>query len=136
MSEFVDSNIFIRLITADDPARMARCLDLFKRAERGDIQLVTSESIVGEAIYVLSSPVTYRMDREDIATRLRPILELKGLRIDHKRAILLALDRYEQTRLDFEDCVVVAHTIRMELNGIYSYDRGFDRVSGVQRIEP
>jgi predicted nucleic acid-binding protein len=135
LSEFVDANIFIRLITADDPAKSSRCLELFKRAERGEAQLVTSEAIVAEVIYVLSSPALYRLGRPDIAARLRPLLELRGLQLDHKRSLLLALDLYEKSKLDFEDCIAIRHAERLELAGILSFDRGLDRFSNL-RIEP
>ncbi len=136
MSEFVDTNVFIRLLTRDDPVKTQRGLALFQRAERGEIQLVTSETVIAEIVYVLSSPTVYRLPRADIARLLRPVLELKGLRIEHKRSVLAALDGYEQTNLDFEDCLSIEHVRRTRPTGIYSYDRGFDRVAAVRRLEP
>ena len=56
LGEFVDTNVFIRLLARDDPEKTRRCLALLQRAERGEAQLVTSESVVAEVVYVLSSP--------------------------------------------------------------------------------
>src|SRR5205085_9287735 len=113
-----------------------RCLALLQRAERGEAQLVTSESVVAEVVYVLSSPALYRLPRAEVARLLRPVLEIKGLKVDHKGSILTALDRYETTNLDFEDCLSVEHMRRMRLDTVYSYDRGFDRIADIQRREP
>ncbi len=136
MSEFVDTNIFIRLLARDDPIKTQRCLALFQRAERGEVHLITSESIVAEVVYVLASTSLYRLPRAEVARLLRPVLEIKGLRIDHKGSVLKALDLYEQSCLDFEDCLAVEHVKRAGLAGIYSYDRDFDRVPAIRRLEP
>ena len=67
MSEFVDTNIFVRVITQDDPVKTPRCAALFQRARRGTAYLVTSESVVAEVVYALSSRAICRMARADIA---------------------------------------------------------------------
>jgi len=136
VSEFVDTNIFIRLLEKGDAGKMQRCLALFQRAERGEVHLVTSESVVAEVVYVLSSPALYRLSRAEVVQLVRPLLEVKGLKIDHKRSILNALGLYAGSNLDFEDCLSVEHVRRAGLAGIYSYDRGFDRIAPVRRLEP
>ena len=135
MSEFVDANVFLRLLTQDDPVKATRVLGLLERAERGDVRLVTSEAIVAEVVFVLSSPVLYHFPKPQVASILEPVLENPGLTIDHKQAVLSALSRFGQMNLDFEDCLAIAHIDRQGLDGIYSYDRHFDRAP-VQRLEP
>ncbi|MBI2760864.1 MAG: hypothetical protein HYX51_05500 [Chloroflexi bacterium] len=76
MSEFVDTNVFLRFLAQDDPAKHQQC------------------------------------------------------------RVLRALDLYGRTNLDFEDCMSVEHTRRLRLDGIYSYDRGFDRIPEIRRLEP
>lgn len=136
MNMFVDTNIFLRYLLDDDLAKTARCLDLFQRAAQGDVRLFTSESVVAEIVYVLSSPNLYRLPHSQIAYQLRPLIEIKGLTVDHKRSLLEAIDLYEETRLDFEDCLIVAHMRRNAIVGVVSYDRHFDRIPDVNRIEP
>lgn len=136
MSAFVDTNIFIRLLAQDDPAKTQRCRELFERAERAEVILHTSETIIAEIVYVLSSRTLYHLPRTAIAYLLRPLLENPGLNIDHKATVLAALDRYVQENLDFEDCLAVEHTFRLQLTDIYTYDRGFNRVPALRRLEP
>jgi predicted nucleic acid-binding protein len=136
VTAFVDTNIFIRFLTRDDPLKTSRCLELFQRAQRGEIVLITSESVIAETVYVLSSRMTYRMPRTDLATALRPVLAISALRIEHKASILDALARWESSPLDFEDCLSIEHIRRTSLSDIYSYDRDFDRIPGIHRIEP
>jgi predicted nucleic acid-binding protein len=136
VSAFVDTNVFIRLLAQDDPARTERCRELFERAERGEVSLFTSEAIIAEIVYVLSSRTLYHLPRADVAYLLRPLLENPGLQVEHEATILSALDRYVQSNLDFEDCLVVEHSLRLQLADIYTYDRGFNRVPGLRRLEP
>lgn len=137
LSEFVDTNIFVRLLSRDDPEKAERSLDLFRRANRGEIELATSEAVVAEVIYVLASPQIYRTPRIEIAARLGALLAGGGLRLEHKDVVLEALQQYGDTNLSFIDCLCVAHARRPPFMGaIYSYDRGLDRLAGIRRLEP
>jgi uncharacterized protein len=88
MSEFVDANVFVRLLTGDDPGKGARCLALFQRAQRGEVSLVTSESIIAEVAFVLTSRATYRLARSEIAPALRSLIANPGLTLHNKESIL------------------------------------------------
>lgn len=136
MSEFVDTSLLIRVLTGDDPAKASRSLALLQRARRGEIDLYTSETVVAEVVYVLSSLATYRVPRNDVAMALLPVLEGPGITIDHKGSLVLALLRWRDSRLDFEDCLSIEHIRRQRLDGISSYDRDFDRIPGLRRLEP
>ncbi|HLZ68627.1 MAG TPA: type II toxin-antitoxin system VapC family toxin [Dehalococcoidia bacterium] len=134
---WVDTNIFLRFLTGTEPDKAARCQALFERMQRGEEQGRTAEAIVAEVIYVLASPRQYGLTRPEIRGRLLPVLLLRGLRLSVKYVCLRALELWESDpRLDFEDALIVAH---MESEGdseLYSYDRDFDRVPAVTRVEP
>jgi predicted nucleic acid-binding protein len=136
MSEFVDTNIFVRLLARDDPVKMARSQQLFERAERGEVELFTCEAVVLEVVQVLESKRLYAMERPHLANIVRSAVDIRGLRLDHKTTIISALDLYESSSLEFTDCLAVAHSRRLGLTAIYSYDRGFDRAPGIRRLEP
>lgn len=134
--EFLDTNIFLRYLTKDDPVKAQRCYELFQRIKRKETQVTTSESVLAEVVYVLSSRALYNQPRENVRALLLPIISLPGLRVPHRRAFLRALDLYANTSLDFEDALSVAHMERMKLTTLLSYDADFDRVKSVQRREP
>jgi uncharacterized protein len=136
MRAFVDTNVFVRFLTGDDPVKAARCLELFERALRGEDSLYTSEAIVGEIIYVLSSKDLYAKERSEIVSSLRPLIELRGLHIDRKQTVLAALERFGATNLGFEDCLAIEHSLRESLDAILSYDRKIGRDGSVPRREP
>jgi predicted nucleic acid-binding protein len=138
---FLDTNIILRYLTRPrtplEQAKYRACSNLFRRVEQGQEQITTCEAVVTEVLYVLCSPRQYNLSRQDAATRLRPILALRGLRLPQKRLYLRALELFvAHPRLDFEDAVIVAHMERRGIGELLSYDTGFDRVATVQRQEP
>lgn len=134
--QFVDTNIFIRHLTRDDPEKAEACFALFQKAERNEVTLTTNEAVIAEVVYVLSSRTLYSLSRGAIRALLYPILSLQGLKLPNRRMYLRALDVYAATNLDFEDALIVAHMERLKMSDLVSYDRGFDHVPGVVRLEP
>jgi predicted nucleic acid-binding protein len=134
--EFLDANIFLRYLTRDDPAKAEWCYELFQRMKRKEIQVITSESVLAEVVYVLSSRSLYHQSREQVRALLLPIISLPGLRIANRRTFLRALDLFAGANLDFEDALSLAHMERMQIKTIISYDRDFDRFQNIDRREP
>jgi len=133
---FVDTNIFLRYLTRDDPDKAQACFELFKQAEANQITLSATETVIAEVVYVLSSRRTYNLPRDQIRARLYPLLTLQGLRLPQRRTVLRALDMYVAYEIDFEDALIVAHMERGAIRELYSYDLDFDQVPGVNRQEP
>ena len=66
-----------------------------------------------------------------------PILTLRGLRLPHKRIYVRALDLYASSPfIDFEDALAASHMEQRGVTEIVSYDKDFDLVPGLQRVEP
>ena len=136
MRAFVDANIFIRLLTRDDPVKEQRCLELFKQARNGEVVLVTSSVIIAEVTFVLTSRAIYHFSRAEAALGIQTLLALQNLHLSQKSEVISALDLWETSTLDFPDCLAAEITRRMSLDGIFTYDRGFDRIPDVRRLEP
>lgn len=134
-THFVDTNIFLRYLTKD-PQRYKACLALFQQAERNEVNLTTSEAVIAEVVFVLSSRKHYNLERPQIQVAISRLLLLPGLKTPNRNVHLRALALYVQHALDFEDCLSVAHMEQGSVGRIYSYDRGFDGVEGVERVEP
>ncbi len=134
--QFVDTNIFLRALTQEPAGQAAACQALFEKAQRGELALTTSEAIVAEVVYVLSSKNLYGLSRDEVRARLYPFLTLSGLKLPARRLYLRALDLFAAHRLDFEDALAAAHMERDKISQILTYDREFDRVPGIERLEP
>ena len=133
---FLDANIILRYLTNDDPDKAARCLALLQAADRGAAQLVTTEAIIAEVVYVLSSPRLYNLAPSRIRELLLPLIEIRGLKLESRQLYHDALDLYATQQIDFEDALAVAHMRALGVEQIVSYDRHFDRIAGIQRVEP
>ena len=136
MNSLVDTNIVVRFLTGDESEKAERYLSLFEGGRRREFDLYTSESIIAEVAYVLSSKQLYAKSRIEIADSLPSLLEGRGIRLDHKSTVVSALGRYRNGQLNFEDCIAVEHVLRLGLDGIHSYDRKLGREEGITRLEP
>ncbi len=135
---FLDANVLIRYITGDVPQHLDACTALFRRLHSGEEHVYTSEVVIAEVVYVLSSRLLYQLGAADVASRLKPLVLLRGVSVPHKQTVISALDIYAGAgSIDFEDALQIAHMRRLGVSEIYSYDRHFDRFRGqVHRIEP
>lgn len=134
--DYLDTNVFIRHITQDDPQMAQRSRALFKQLEAGHATATTCEGVIVEAVQVLSSRSLYNLPRPQIRQHLANLLSLKGLCLPRKRVYLRALDLYATSSLDFVDALLVAHMERDGSKVVISFDQDFDRVPQVTRREP
>src|SRR5260370_40379231 len=138
MTTFVDTNIFIRYMTNDDKKKAQACFELFQRGKRNEEEVTTSESVLAEVAFVLSSKrLAYQLTHEQIRQRLVPLLTLRGFRLPHKKSYLEALEIYAaNNNLDVEGPLSIAHMKDQGQDRIYSYDTDFDAYLEITRIEP
>jgi predicted nucleic acid-binding protein len=134
--QFLDANVFLRHLTRDDPAKAQACFDLFQKAQRKEVTLTTTEAVIAEVVYVLSSKQLYNLARDEIRRLLYPLLSIPGLKLTHRKMYLRTFDLYAAYPIDFADALVVAQMERQKISELYSYDRDFDRVAGITRVEP
>ncbi|MGH2586550.1 MAG: PIN domain-containing protein [Dehalococcoidia bacterium] len=137
MSEaFLDTDVIIRFVAGDDPVKQAAAAVLFLQVQAETITLRAPDTVVADAVYVLSSSRLYRFPRQRIRAELSTLLRLSHLRVHNRRLLLRALDIYAATTLDFGDAMIVATAERRGGGELYSYDRDFDTQPGVRRREP
>jgi predicted nucleic acid-binding protein len=134
--KFLDANVILRYLTRDDLQKAENCYELFQKVKRGEIILTTCEAVIAEVIYVLSSNILYNLPRSEIYSLLLPIINLNGLKLNQKRLHIRALDIYASRNIDFEDALIFAHMEKQQIKEIYSYDRDFDKLTELRRLEP
>ena len=74
-NKFVDTNIFLRYLTGDDPPKYERCRGLFKRAVEGELGLSTSVMVIAELIWTLLS--YYKVPKAEVIEKVSVIVGLK-----------------------------------------------------------
>lgn len=132
---FVDTNLFIRYLTNDDPALADRVELLLDDAAAGTVRLVTTELVMAETVWVLES--SYRLNPARIAPLLRGILATPGMEVINGDLVGKALVMYEFHNIDFVDAYIAALMEKQGISDIYSYDRKhLSRITTIRRKEP
>lgn len=131
---FIDTNLFLRYFTRDDEKRAQDVLELLKRVERNEEKVITSPLVIFELVFTLES--YYKVPRKEIKKLLQPILDLRGLRLDFKDLLELALELYSEQRISFTDAFNACFMQKRKIKEIYSFDEDFDKIEGIKRVIP
>ena len=132
---FLDTNVIARHVFGDNPIQSPKATAFFQRIEQGEVEARITDTVILETIYVLQR--LYHVPRTDIRDAINGVLKLPGIRLANKQRVRQALDLYVNTpTLSWADSFHAVLTQRLGLPGIVSFDRGFDRVPGLARVEP
>ncbi len=134
MASFLDANVIIHFLTGEDGEKAERSLALLRKVENRQETVETSDLVVAEVVWFLSSH--QRLRPRQVRDLLVRLLAIGGIRLPDKPLVVAALDSFAETGIDFVDAynAVVMH--KRGLDRIYSYDADFDKVSGITRVEP
>jgi predicted nucleic-acid-binding protein len=132
---FLDTNLFIRYLTNDEPLVAQRVEKLLAQASQGKKQLVTAELVIAEIVWVLES--VYKLKNAEITPLIRAILATPGLEVINADLVGRAIDYYAQQSLDFVDAYIVAIMEKRGIDGLYSFDKKhLSNIKGIRRLEP
>lgn len=130
----VDTNIFLRHLRQDHPDYSRRASAYFEQIARGDLVVETSLPVVFETVYTLQR--FYQQPKAAIRDNVLPLLELPGVRLQHMRRIRRTFDLYVSYNLSLADAYQAALVLEQGHPALVSFDRNYDRVPGVPRVEP
>ena len=108
-----------------------RAAALFGMIRAGIQTATTTDSVIAEVVFILSAKRHYGVERGDVVARLKPLLQLPGIRLPRKRSCLSALDLWVQTpKISFVDALgaQLAIDLRTELA---TFDVALTRVPDV-----
>jgi predicted nucleic acid-binding protein len=131
---FVDTNIFLRYLTKDDLSKYEKCREMFKRAMKGEIAIITSGMVIAELVLTLLS--YYKVPKAEVVEKITVIVGTKNLSIPDKQVVADALVLYARKNIDFIDAYNAIFMRYQGLRDIYSYDEDFELIEDIQRREP
>jgi predicted nucleic acid-binding protein len=131
---FLDTNILLGYFTRDDEAKAHKALALLQRIERGEERVETSLPVIFETVFTLQR--RYNVPRPQIKVLMLPILRMRGLRLPLKTLCIAALDMYIERNISYVDAFNAAYMQSRSIKEVYSWDKDFDRIEGIRRIEP
>ncbi len=136
VNSYIDTDVIIRLLTGDDEQKRKDATTLFKRVAEGDLVLYAPDTVIADAVFVLSSPNLYYLPRSQIRDLLVPLLRYPNFKVENKQVVIKALDFFVDKNIDFGDAMLAVLTHESQDKLIYSYDHDFDKIPDIKRKEP
>jgi predicted nucleic-acid-binding protein len=118
---FVDSNVFLRYLTADDEEQSAQAKNLFQKAIEGKVNLITGPPVLFEISWTLK--VRYKRNAAEILDILEALVSASWLSMADKniaeRAVMIA----RQSGQDFADAYIHESALKMSAQSIATFNR-------------
>ena len=132
---FVDTNVFLRFLTDDLPEQASHVGELLRKAEAGEVTLVTSALVIAEIVWTLES--YYGLPKDAVADKVAAILNTPGLEVEHAALIGEAVVLYAAENVDYADAFNACWMREHGISSVYTFDRRhFARFEGIVPAAP
>jgi predicted nucleic-acid-binding protein len=129
----VDTNVLIRLLTADDAIQSAQARTLTERfADAGDC-LYVPLTVILELEWVLRS--RYEFEKARILATLSALLETRDFDFQDEPALENALSYYKRHRVDFAECLHLGCAASAGKLPLMTFDRVASRIGGTKLVD-
>lgn len=128
----IDTNILVRLLTAEPPKQAEKVRRLFELVDQGKIEPQIPSLIVAETVYVLQS--FYKFTREKISEYMQAVLGSPGIVVENQALVLRAFEFYRDDKIAFADAYIAALSESSEAE-IISFDADYDKIKTVRRFK-
>lgn len=128
--KLLDTNVIIRFLLKDHPTQSPASKTLLENSPEN---LVLTDVGLAEIIWLLTS--FYKLPKQEVVEKIYNLLKVSSL-IVNKPLIIRTLYFYGNFSLDFIDAYFAAYCEQQKLEGIYSFDKGLDKIKSVKRFKP
>lgn len=97
----IDTNVVLRFLMKGGSNLHERAVEIFKRAEGGDIKLYLDEVILAEVIWVLLS--FYKMEKQEVGNVMSKLVACKWIVNSRKELMIEALGMWSKKKLSYID---------------------------------
>ena len=125
----VDTDIILRFLTNDDPTKAQR----FETYLNSGTKVKLTDVTVAEIYWTLKS--FYQLDKSLIILHLQALINHPSV-ICHRALLRETLNIFKSTSLSYVDSYTTAYASLKDNSQILSYDRGFDKLLSLTRLEP
>lgn len=132
--------MFLRAIVATDNPDLNRfesqAKQIFVELDEGSNEAVVSDAVLAEVAFILTARSHYGLSVDEAAPKLKVLLSLPGLKVNHRRIVLHALDLWtERPKLGFVDALVASQAQHLDVQ-LVTFDSDFDGIEGIERWNP
>ena len=133
MIYFIDSNIFLRVLIQENVQSFQICSNILAQIESKEIKAVTSDLVLAEIVWVLTS--YYNRPRSEIVKSIELINNM-GMKTANAFDRSIAIRLYGKYSVKYIDALIASIDCIFKKECIViSYDKDFDKL-GVRRQEP
>jgi predicted nucleic acid-binding protein len=132
--QFLDTNVFLRHLLGDIPEQSQKASAYFRDIEEGTKKAHISDIVVLEVVFTLER--AYKRTKAEIQSAVLPLLELPGILLPGKRKFREIFMLYVEKNISFADAYHAVSMQKLNLTEIVSFDRDFDKLPTLKRIEP
>jgi len=129
---FVDTNIWLRFLVADDKEKFEECKKLLILNESGKFKIYTSTIVLLEIAYTLSS--FYQIGKSEIISDLKNILLARNLTLIENTNFPKTLEIFKKFNIKIADCLIISQIPPKTI--LCTYDKDFRRVSKIKVATP
>ena len=131
---FLDSNVVLRYVLRDHPDHTPRAAALFAKLGQNEIGAQATASVIFEMVFTLDRQ--RKIPKPRIRSTVLDLLALPGLTVSERPRLEQALDLFVSLNIPYIDAYHAAAMNDLGCTQILSFDRHFDRVPGIERVEP
>lgn len=124
----LDTNVLLRYLLKDDAAQAARA----ERELEQDERFLIDGIVLCELVWVLEAG--YGFSRTNIAGALDKILATAQFEIESKDLVLVALDDFRRSAVDFSDCLIGRRNRSTGAPETVTFDRSLKGLEGFRLL--
>ena len=125
--KYLDTNLILRYLINDPEAE--RVEKLLKSSD----ELFLPDVVFAEIVWVLKS--FYKWEKSKILAVTTGLLKLNSIKAN-KNLLLNSIKLFENYNIKYVDAYIAASMYKNKTKLIYSFDRDFDKIDGIKRLEP
>ncbi len=127
----IDTNILIRYLVRDDEGQFKQVLALFEEYRENSLRI--NVPVIIEAAWVLSG--SYNYSKDELIKTFRHLIKTEGLDVQNDKIIEKALDMYEHSNADFEDCMITAQNEFTNHSPTFTFDKKASKLKGMKLLK-
>ncbi|NHI94349.1 MAG: PIN domain-containing protein [Candidatus Lokiarchaeota archaeon] len=130
---FIDANILLEVML--DQQNSVECIECLKNLEKGKFYGYINDFL----LYSICLTIIYKTDDLDLVKKFLKIIKSFNNLVIYYPSIsdlTQAISFMNTYKLDFDDSLVLSCMKSLKIKNIISFDKHFDNISQINRIEP
>lgn len=129
---FIDTSVFVRFLTKDDPKKFETCQAFFEKIQEGKLRPYTSNIVFLELYFVLKR--LYKFPSTKVSQALEKILTLRNLTVVETTDTPQALEWAKKWGIKYADCLIATQVAAGAI--LVTYDQDFTKITTLNSKEP